>query len=81
MDDMFEFGMEEFVKYERDLNLKPTKHQKKQIKIEKLKHDLHDPEQRKKRHDERRKLEKVKLQKELEGMNEEEARIHLDQKR
>lgn len=33
MDDMFEFGMEEFVNYERDLELKPTKHQKKQIKI------------------------------------------------
>ena len=71
MDDMFEFGTEQFVRYEKEHGVKPTRNQKKEKKLEKLRKDLKDPEQRRLRHKLRREQEKAKLQKELEGMNEE----------
>ena len=45
-----------------------------------MKADLRDPEQRRLRHQLRRKQDKAKIQRELEGMTEEEARIYLDKK-
>ena len=80
MDDLFEEGISEFINYEKDTTGKKSRKDKKKEKVEKMKADLRDPEQRRLRHQLRRKQDKAKIQRELEGMTEEEARIYLDKK-
>lgn len=79
---IFEEGMEEFVKYQRQKgqNYK-TKAERHKEKLERLERDLNDQQLRKQRNHERRQADKAKLLKIKETMSQEEIKTFMKERK
>ena len=75
---LFQEGMEQFEKYERQRGADYiSRTQKHKEKIAKLQKDLNDPELKKQRNRERRLVEKAKIHKIIDNMSEEELKTFM----